>query len=38
MQYGGLGIAKDEEQAIENFKKSCKLGDEKVCDFLNHLK
>ncbi|WP_232263896.1 SEL1-like repeat protein [Helicobacter pylori] len=38
MQYDGIGTAKDKEQAIENFKKSCKLGDEKICDFLNHLK
>ncbi|MCQ2849563.1 SEL1-like repeat protein [Helicobacter pylori] len=33
MQYDGIGIAKDEKQAIENFKKSCKLGDEKIAIF-----
>ncbi|WP_423752488.1 tetratricopeptide repeat protein [Helicobacter pylori] len=33
MQYDGIGITRNEKQAIENFKKSCKLGDEKIAIF-----
>ncbi|PDW57953.1 Sel1 repeat protein HcpA [Helicobacter pylori] len=38
MQYNAQGTAKDEKQAVENFKKGCKSGVKEACDALKELK
>ncbi|KAB7523126.1 sel1 repeat family protein, partial [Flagellimonas olearia] len=38
MQYNGEGVTRNEKQAIENFKKGCKLGAKGACDILKQLK
>ncbi len=38
MQYNAQGTAKDEKQAVENFKKGCKSSVKEACDALKELK
>ncbi|GAA8623969.1 hypothetical protein HpDR69_19090 [Helicobacter pylori] len=38
MQYNAQGTAKDEKQAVENFKKGCKSGVKEAYDALKELK
>ncbi|WP_411996464.1 hypothetical protein [Helicobacter pylori] len=38
MQYNNQGTAKNENQAVENFKKGCKSSVKEACDALKELK